>query len=241
MSRSNPRVVIQPPYRPLRPAPTVTRVDSEGAGGEQGRVASTNIRWHEGKVTRDERWAALGHRGATVWLTGLSGSGKSTLAVALEHQLVARKVACYRLDGDNLRHGLNADLGFGEADRNENVRRAGEVAQLFADSGAVAVSAFISPYAAARQHIRGRHEAAGLPFLEVFVDTPLAVCESRDPKGLYGKARRGELTGMTGLDAPYEAPAQPDLRIDGGATSVEDGVEAIIQLLAGRGILSDQG
>lgn len=198
-----------------------------------------NIRWHEGKVTRDERWEALALRGATVWLTGLSGSGKSTLAVALEHALVARKVACYRLDGDNLRHGLNADLGFAESDRNENVRRAGEVAQLFADYGAVAISAFISPYASARHQIRARHEAEGLPFLEVFVDTPLEVCEARDPKGLYKKARSGALAGMTGLDAPYEAPAAPELHIDGGTTSVEDGVDAILALLTARGLISD--
>ena len=201
-------------------------------------MGQQNIRWHEGTVTRQERWAALGQRGATVWLTGLSGSGKSTLAVALEHRLVERKVACYRLDGDNLRHGLNADLGFKASDRDENVRRAGEVAQLFADYGALAISAFISPYAAARDQIRARHEAEGLPFLEVFVDTPVAVCEARDPMGLYGQARRGELAGMTGLDAPYEAPSAPDLRLDGGRTPVEAGVDAIVALLETRGLLS---
>jgi bifunctional enzyme CysN/CysC len=170
---------------------------------------STNVTWHGGEVSREER----PHRGATVWLTGLSGSGKSTVAVALEGLLVAAGQPAYRLDGDNLRHGLNADLGFSADDRDENVRRAGEVALLLADAGVVALVPLISPYRAGRDRARAAHEAAGVPFVEVFVDTPIELCEQRDPKGLYAKARAGEITGFTGIDDPYEAPAAPELRL----------------------------
>jgi bifunctional enzyme CysN/CysC len=158
-------------------------------------------------VQRDQR----GARGSTVWLTGLSGSGKSTVAVEVEQKLVAAGRPAYLLDGDNLRHGLNADLGFGAADRAENVRRVGEVARLFADAGLVAVVSLVSPYRADRDRVRALHHAAGLHFLEVFVDTPLEVCEARDPKGMYAKARAGEITGFTGVDDPYEEPLNPDL------------------------------
>jgi adenylyl-sulfate kinase len=174
---------------------------------------SPNVVFHAGAVTREDRFAATGTRGATVWLTGLSGSGKSTIASALEQQLVAAGVPAYMLDGDNLRHGLNGDLGFTEADRAENVRRAGEVACLFADAGMIAIVPLISPYVADRERVRARHDAGGLRFLEVFVDTPLEECERRDPKGLYAKARAGELRNFTGIDDPYEAPADPDLHI----------------------------
>ena len=170
-------------------------------------MGSTNVTWHGGEVGRDER----PHRGATVWLTGLSGSGKSTVAVALEALLVGEGRPAYRLDGDNLRHGLNADLGFSEADRDENVRRAGEVAVLLADAGVVALVPLISPYRAGRDRARAAHVAAGVPFVEVFVDTPLEECERRDPKGLYVKARAGEITGFTGIDDPYEAPASAEV------------------------------
>ncbi len=170
---------------------------------------STNVTWHGGSVGREER----PHRGATVWLTGLSGSGKSTVAVALEGLLVASGQPAYRLDGDNLRHGLNADLGFSADDRDENVRRAGEVALLLADAGVVALVPLISPYRAGRDRARAAHEAAGVPFVEVFVDTPIELCEQRDPKGLYAKARAGEITGFTGIDDPYEAPNTPELRL----------------------------
>ena len=170
---------------------------------------STNVTWHGGSVSRSER----PHRGATVWLTGLSGSGKSTVAVALEGLLVASGQPAYRLDGDNLRHGLNADLGFSAEDRDENVRRAGEVAVLLADAGVVALVPLISPYRAGRDRARAAHEAAGVPFVEVFVDTPIELCEQRDPKGLYAKARAGEITGFTGIDDPYEAPSAPELRL----------------------------
>ena len=168
---------------------------------------SSNVTWHEGDLAPSER----PFPGATVWLTGLSGSGKSTVAVALERQLVASGRPAYRLDGDNLRHGLNADLGFTAADRDENVRRAGQVSWLFADAGVVAIVALISPYRAGRDEIRALHEAAGLPFLEVFVDTPIELCEQRDPKGLYVKARAGEIKGFTGIDDPYEPPEHPAL------------------------------
>jgi bifunctional enzyme CysN/CysC len=170
---------------------------------------SSNVTWHGGEVARADR----PHLGATVWLTGLSGSGKSTVAVALERLLIAGGRPAYRLDGDNLRHGLNADLGFSAADRAENVRRAGEVAVLLADAGVVALVPLISPYRADRDAVRRRHDDAGVPFVEVFVDTPISECERRDVKGLYAKARAGEITGFTGVDDPYEAPEEPDLRL----------------------------
>ncbi|MCU1380128.1 MAG: cysC [Acidimicrobiales bacterium] len=170
-----------------------------------------NVTWHHGAITPDERAASLGHRGATVWLTGLSGSGKSTVAVELERRLVAEGRPAYILDGDNLRHGLNADLGFTDDDRAENVRRVGEVARLLADAGVVALVPVISPFRAGRDGVRAMHEAAGVVFVEVFVDTPIEVCEQRDVKGLYAKARAGEITGFTGIDSPYEPPASPEL------------------------------
>jgi bifunctional enzyme CysN/CysC len=166
-----------------------------------------NVRWHPGDVARSERPSL----GATVWLTGLSGSGKSTVAVAAERALIAAGRPAYVLDGDNLRHGLNADLGFSAADRAENVRRVGHVASLLADAGVVALVPLVSPYRADRDLVRELHAQAGLPFAEVFVDTPLELCEQRDPKGLYKKARAGELTGFTGIDDPYEAPLSAEL------------------------------
>ena len=173
---------------------------------------SSNVRWHPSAVARDDRWAVTGGTGATVWLTGLSGSGKSTIAVELEQQLLAAGRPCYLLDGDNLRMGLNGDLGFSAEDRDENVRRVAHVARLVADAGLVAVVPLISPYRSARDFARSLHDAADLPFVEVHCDTPLEVCEARDPKGLYQKARAGEITGMTGIDDPYEAPEHPERR-----------------------------
>ncbi|WP_029892361.1 adenylyl-sulfate kinase [Nocardia brasiliensis] len=170
-------------------------------------LPSSRVVWHSTAVGRDERAT----RGLTVWLTGLSGSGKSTVAVELERRLVASGRPAFLLDGDNLRHGLNADLGFSAADRVENVRRVGEVARLFADAGVVAVVSLISPYRADRDRVRAAHLAAGIPFVEVFVDTPLQVCEARDPKGMYAKARAGEISGFTGIDDPYEAPTDAEL------------------------------
>jgi bifunctional enzyme CysN/CysC len=177
--------------------------------GAPGAGAARDVVWHEGAVARADRTA----RGATVWFTGLSGSGKSTVAVEVERALVAAGRAAYLLDGDNLRHGLNADLGFSADDRTENIRRVGEVARLFADAGVVALVPVISPYRADRARARAIHEAVGLPFVEVFVDTPLAVCEARDPKGLYARARAGEIRGFTGIDDPYEPPERPDVRL----------------------------
>ncbi|MEU2006359.1 adenylyl-sulfate kinase [Rhodococcus sp. NPDC019627] len=179
-----------------------------GAGMITGPTLSpAKVVWHAAAVSREERST----RGRTVWLTGLSASGKSTVAVELERRLVASGVPAYRLDGDNLRHGLNSDLGFGAADRSENVRRVGAVAQLLADAGVVAIACLISPYRADRERVREEHRAAGLDFVEVFVDTPVERCEARDPKGMYAKARAGEITGFTGVDDPYEAPERAEL------------------------------
>jgi bifunctional enzyme CysN/CysC len=194
---------------------------------------SPDVVWHEGEVDRADRWAATRLGGATLWFTGLSGSGKSSVAVAVERLLVAEGRAAYLLDGDNLRHGLNGDLGFSAADRDENVRRASEVARLFTDAGIVALVPLISPYRAGRDRARAAHAIAGLPFAEVFVDTPLELCEQRDPKGLYAKARAGELTGMTGIDAPYEPPVDPELRLTPADGDV-DAMAARVLLLLGR-------
>jgi bifunctional enzyme CysN/CysC len=187
----------------------VPAVETTPQSGTRPGAGPANVVWHDGAVARDDRVS----RGATVWFTGLSGSGKSSVAVEVERAVVAAGRAAYLLDGDNVRHGLNADLGFSAADRTENIRRIGEVARLFADAGVVALVPVISPFRADRDQARAIHEAVGLPFLEVFVDTPLDVCEARDPKGLYAKARAGEITGFTGIDDPYEAPTRPDLRL----------------------------
>jgi bifunctional enzyme CysN/CysC len=188
---------------------------------------ATNLTWHHGGITPDDRpW-----RGATVWLTGLSGSGKSTIAVELERSLIARGRPAYRLDGDNLRHGLNDDLGFTAADRDENVRRAGEVARLLADAGVVAIVALISPYRVGRDRARAIHGESGLPFVEVYVDTPIEVCEERDVKGLYAKARAGELTGFTGVDDPYEPPRTPELVLRPGDGPPTAQAARIVELL----------
>lgn len=184
-----------------------------------GKV-STNVVWHDSGIPRAERWRGAGVSGATVWFTGLSGSGKSTVASALAGLLAEAGVVHYLLDGDNLRHGLNGDLGFDEASRVENVRRVGEVARLFADAGVHALVPVISPYRAGRDQARAIHEAAGLVFVEVYMATALDECERRDPKGLYAKARRGELTGMTGLDDPYEPPLAPELAFDQATDAV---------------------
>lgn len=173
---------------------------------------STNILRVEGLVGAADRVALLGHSGRTVWFTGLSGSGKSTLAFAVEEALVARGVAAYVLDGDNVRFGLNRDLGFSAADRTENVRRIGEVCRLFQDAGLVVLSAFISPYRADRDAVRALHPEGS--FVEVFVDAPLDICETRDVKGLYARARTGEIPEFSGISAPYEAPEAPDITVD---------------------------
>jgi adenylyl-sulfate kinase len=174
---------------------------------------SPNVTKYEGRLARRQRWDALGASGATVWFTGLPASGKSTLAAALEERLVDSGRWAYMLDGDNLRHGMCGDLGFSAGDRKTNIGRVGELAALFADAGAVAIVALVSPFAEERGKVRERHSCDGLPFVEVFVDTPLETCIARDPKGLYARARAGELQGLTGIDDPYEPPAGPDLRI----------------------------
>ena len=199
---------------------------------------SPNVVWHESEVPRAERWRAADVRGATVWFTGLSGSGKSTIASAVTTLLTARGVLTYTLDGDNLRHGLNGDLGFSADDRAENVRRVGEVARLFSDAGVIALVPLISPYRSGRDHARALHDAAGLDFVEVFVDTPIEVCEQRDPKGLYKKARAGELKGFTGIDDPYEAPLSAELVVDGGSVSPEEAADQVVALLQARRVVS---
>ncbi|MFP5331838.1 MAG: adenylyl-sulfate kinase [Acidimicrobiia bacterium] len=191
----------------------------------------SDIVWHPGTVATERRAAITGGPGVTVWLTGLSGSGKSTIAHRLEERLVDSGRAAYVLDGDNVRHGLNGDLGFSPSDRSENVRRVGEVARLMADAGLVVAVPVISPYRADRQRARAAHEAAGLRFVEVWVATPLEECERRDPKGMYARARAGEITNFTGIDAPYEPPLNPDLTLDTTTTDVEDCVELILGLV----------
>jgi bifunctional enzyme CysN/CysC len=203
-----------------------------------GPNSSPNVVWHESEVPRDARWRAAGVHGATVWFTGLSGSGKSTVASAVAASLTERGVLTYTLDGDNLRHGLNGDLGFSADDRAENVRRVGEVARLFADAGVVALVPLISPYRAGRDHARQLHEAAALEFLEVFVDTPIEICEQRDPKGLYAEARAGRITGFTGIDDPYEPPLRAELVLPGGELTPQVAAELILGELARRGVTS---
>jgi adenylylsulfate kinase len=197
-----------------------------------------NIVWHHGELTHADRCRHLKARGCTLWFTGLSGSGKSTIASGLEAELLRRGIFAYRLDGDNIRHGLNANLGFSPADREENIRRIGEVAKLFADAGVIAIASFISPYRADRAKVRALHEASGLPFLEVFVNTPIEVCEARDPKGLYRKARAGEIKGFTGIDDPYEAPEAAEVRISGPETPVADAVALMLGELSRLGLVS---
>ena len=200
---------------------------------------ATNVHWHEGDITRDHRAKLLGHRGATIWFTGLSGSGKSTVAVELEGVLHERGVLAYRLDGDNVRMGINKNLGFSAEDRTENIRRSGEVAKLFADSGVIALSSFISPYVADRDAVRALHDAAGIDFIEVFVDCTLAAAEERDPKGLYKKARAGEIKNFTGIDDPYEAPTAAEIHLHSDRQSLDDEVAQILAELARRGIVTD--
>jgi bifunctional enzyme CysN/CysC len=190
---------------------------------------SPNVVWHGGQIDREDRWSALGQRGAVVWMTGLPSSGKSTVAAAAEQRLIAEGRSAYLLDGDNLRHGINGNLGFSPEDRSENVRRAAHVASLLADAGTVALVSLVSPYAADRELAREIARERGIDFVEVFVNTPLEECERRDPKGLYAKARAGEIKGFTGVDAPYEAPQKPDLELAG--VELEDAVARLLELL----------
>jgi bifunctional enzyme CysN/CysC len=199
-----------------------------GAGMITAPVSKdSHVVWQTTKVTREQRT----HQGATIWLTGLSGSGKSSLAVELERRMVAESRFAYLMDGDNLRHGLNADLGFSDDDRRENIRRTSEVAALFADAGAISIVSLISPFADERRRAREIHAERRLPFYEIFVDTPLEVCEQRDPKGLYAKARRGEISQFTGIDSPYERPADPDVLVTPSDGSPAEVAESIIRNL----------
>ncbi|KAJ2918564.1 hypothetical protein MD484_g1904, partial [Candolleomyces efflorescens] len=191
-----------------------------------------------GSVTKEERDGLLKQKGVTIWLTGLSASGKSTIACALEQHLLHLHKFTYRLDGDNIRFGLNKDLGFDEKSRNENIRRIGEVAKLFSDASAITITAFISPYRQDRDVARELHKKATIPFIEVYVDAPLSVVEERDPKGLYKKARAGEIKEFTGISAPYEAPETPEIHIKTDETSVVDAVQKITDYLVSNGYLS---
>ncbi|MBX3177304.1 MAG: adenylyl-sulfate kinase [Candidatus Hydrogenedentes bacterium] len=200
----------------------------------QPESKSSNITWHDAAITADDRAALHGHQPALLWFTGLSGSGKSTLANAVARALHDRGVHTYVLDGDNVRHGLNRDLTFSAGDRVENIRRIGEVAKLFVDAGLVVMTAFISPYRDDRARAR---EIVGDRFIEVHVDADLATCEQRDPKGLYKKARAGEIGDFTGISAPYEAPENPELRVDTSAMPLEDCVAEVVAYLEARGAL----
>ena len=198
---------------------------------------ATNVHWHGGEINRPERAQLLGHGGATLWFTGLSGSGKSTIAVALEQALYQRGVLVYRLDGDNIRLGINKNLGFSAEDRAENIRRVGEVSRLFVDGGVIVLSSFISPYLVDRQIVRELHEADNMPFIEVFVDCSLEAAEERDPKGLYKKARAGEIKNFTGIDDPYEAPEAPEVHLHTDQQSLEEEVEHLLDLLQRQGLI----
>ncbi|MEM8684881.1 MAG: adenylyl-sulfate kinase [Pseudomonadota bacterium] len=198
---------------------------------------ATNVTWHDGDVSRKERNTLLRQQGATIWFTGLSGSGKSTVAVALERALYQLGKLSYRLDGDNVRLGINKNLGFSEEDRKENIRRIGEVAKLFGDAGTISLSSFISPYRGDRDEVRELHEQAGLTFVEVFVDCPLEEAERRDPKGLYKKARAGEIKNFTGIDDPYEAPLKPEIHLQTAEMSIDEEVQIILDYLVNNGII----
>lgn len=204
-------------------------------------VRATNITWHEGHVNREDRQKLLKQKGATVWFTGLSGCGKSTIAFTVEHALVERGHLAYVLDGDNIRHGLNKNLGFSAADREENIRRIGEVTKLFADAGFISLTSFISPYRKDRDQARKIHAEAGLTFVEVFVDVPIEECENRDPKGLYKKAREalaaGKGMGFTGVDDPYEAPVSPEIVIANAKVTPQEAAAQVISYLESRGLL----
>ena len=195
-------------------------------------IKATNVTWHEGHATREERAALLKQKGCTLWFTGLSGSGKSTLAFTLEHALVQAGRLAYVLDGDNIRHGLNKNLGFTAADREENIRRIGEVAKLFVESGLVVLTSFISPFRAEREMVRQMMPDG--EFIEIFVDTPLAEAEKRDAKGLYAKARAGDLKNFTGIDSPYEAPENAEFRIDTTKLTADQAADLIVDELLKR-------
>ena len=199
--------------------------------GEQKR---NDIRWHPSSLDRDYRYSSTNQSGATIWFTGLPASGKSTIAVAVERALVESGDVAYLLDGDNIRHGLSDDLGFSAGDRAENIRRVGHLTRLFADAGVVALASLVSPLNSDREIARALNDAAKLPFIEVYVSTPVEECARRDPKGLYARARAGELKGLTGFDAPYEAPENPDLVLDTTGADIDELVAQVVELLNQR-------
>ena len=198
---------------------------------------ATNVHWHDGEISQADRNNLLDQKGATLWFTGLSGSGKSTVAVALEQELFKRGKLCYRLDGDNIRLGINKNLGFSAEDRTENIRRIGEIAKLFVDCGVLSLSSFISPYREDRETVRELHDSARMTFIEVFVDCSLDVAESRDPKGLYKKARAGEIKNFTGIDDPYEEPITPEIHLKTDQMTLGDEINSIIDYLEEKGLI----
>ena len=197
---------------------------------------ATNIKWHHGKITKEDRTKLLNQKGATLWLTGLSGSGKSTIAVELEHALIENKHQAFILDGDNIRHGLNKNLGFSPEDRTENIRRIGEVAKLFTNANIITIAAFVSPYREDRENVRNLLDNG--EFIEIYVKCSLDVCEARDTKGLYKKARAGEVKDFTGISAPYEEPLNPELTIDSSTLSVEESTREILNYLEAKGYVT---
>ena len=192
---------------------------------------STNVSWHDGKVSMQDRHNLIRQKGATLWMTGLSGSGKSTISVALERSLFEKGILSYRLDGDNIRLGINKNLGFSADDRKENIRRIGEVSKLFTDAGIITLASFISPYRKDREEVRKIHEDSGLTFVEIFIDCSLESAEERDPKGLYKKARNGEIKNFTGIDDPYEAPTNPEIHLISDKMSLDDEVKTVLNYL----------
>ena len=201
---------------------------------------ATNVTWQDGEVSREDRYNILRQRGVTIWFTGLSGSGKSTIAVALEQALYQKGKLSYRLDGDNVRLGINKNLGFSEQDRKENIRRIGEVAKLFGDAGTISLSSFISPYKNDRDEVRDLHAQANIAFVEVHVDCSLAEAEKRDPKGLYKKARAGEIKNFTGIDDPYEAPVDPEIHLHTDQMTLEEEVQIILDYLEANNIILNE-
>lgn len=199
---------------------------------------ATNVHWHDGEVTREDRSKILSQKGATLWFTGLSGSGKSTVAVALEQALTAKGKLTYRLDGDNIRLGINKNLGFSAEDRTENIRRIGEISKLFVDVGVITLSSFVSPYRADRDLVRELHKQAGMDFIEVYVDVPLDVAEDRDPKGLYKKARAGEIPNFTGISDPYEEPLNAEVVLNSHEMTLKQEVDILLQIMTDRGLLA---
>jgi adenylyl-sulfate kinase len=210
-------------------------LSANGGASEEDKKKSTNVVWHDTVIGKSEREKKNGHKGVVVWMTGLSGCGKSTIATALQKRLFEMDAQVFILDGDNVRHGLNGDLGFSPEDREENIRRIGEVAHLFAEAANIAITSFISPYKKDRDRARKLNEQGD--FVEIYVKAPLSICEKRDPKGLYKKARQGVIPEFTGISAPYEEPENPELVIETDKLDVEQSVDAIIEYFKSKGIL----